>query len=243
MDKPKVRALIVDDERLARKDLMNMLAEIPNVETVGEAQDVPSAIQAIESLNPDIVFLDIQMPGQTGFDLIEQVDYTGKIVFVTAYDDYALRAFEINALDYLMKPVTPDRLQKSIERVHQEVQQSSTKTQEPLKYSDRLFTTIGNKIQFLKIDSIILIQSEGDYTYVTCNNGMKGLVTKPMKEWEERLPENYFCRVHRNSIINTEFIDEVEKWFNYSYRAKLKGIKEPVIISRRYAKKLKDLFA
>lgn len=241
MDEPKVKALVVDDERLARKDLIGMLNEIPNVETVGEAQDVPSAIQAIESYKPDIVFLDIQMPGQTGFDLIEQVDFPGKIVFVTAYDDYALRAFEINALDYLMKPVTPDRLRKSLERVTQEAV-AQPKTQEPLKYNDRLFTTIGNKIQFLKIDTILLIQSEGDYTYVTCNNGVKGLITKPMKEWEERLPESNFCRVHSNSIINIDAINEVEKWFNYSYRVKLKGIEEPVIISRRYAKKLKDLF-
>jgi len=237
----KIKALIVDDERLARKDFTNMLNAIEGVEIVGEAEDVPSAIKAIELLNPDIVFLDIQMPGQSGFDLVEQVDFAGKIVFVTAYDEYALRAFEINALDYLMKPVNPERLKKSIERIHDE-QINKPKFFTPLNYSDRLFTTLGTKVQFLKIESIVLISSDGDYTYVYTNEKNKGLVTKTMKEWEERLPEKHFCRVHRNSIINTEYIEDVEKWFNYSYRVKLKGIAEPVIISRRYAKKLKDIF-
>lgn len=241
MGNQKIRALVVDDERLARKDLSNMLQEIPNVECVGEAEDVPSAIIAINELKPDIVFLDIQMPGQTGFDLVDQVDFDGNIIFVTAYDEYALRAFEINALDYLMKPVSPERLKKSIERINDEPKQKD-KVFTPLNYDDRLFTTIGNKVQFLKINSIVLITSDGDYTNVITNEDTKGLVTKTMKEWDGRLPEKQFCRVHRNSIINTEYIDEVEKWFNYSYRVKLKGIEEPVVISRRYAKRLKDLF-
>lgn len=237
----KYKALVVDDERLARKDLSNMLSEINSVEVIGEAEDVPSALKAISELKPDIVFLDIQMPGQTGFDLVEQVDFKGKIIFVTAYDEFALRAFEINALDYLMKPVNKNRLQKSIERIESEASPKITNLVQ-LKYDDKLFTTIGSKMQFLKINSIQLIQSDGDYTYVTTSEGTKGLITKTMKEWEERLPENHFIRVHRNSIINTNFIDEIEKWFNYSYRVKLKGIEEPVIISRRYAKKLKNLF-
>jgi two-component system LytT family response regulator len=241
MAEQRIRALIVDDERLARKDLTNMLNEIHGVDTVGEAEDVPSALKAIDELKPDVVFLDIQMPGQTGFDLVEQVDFPGKIIFVTAYDEYALRAFEINAMDYLMKPVNIDRLRKSIERINEEPI-NKPKTFTPLNYSDRLFTTVGSKVQFLKIDSIILITSDGDYTHVFTSNNSKGLITKTMKEWEERLPEKQFCRVHRNSIINTEYIEEVDKWFNYSYRVKLRGIDDPVIISRRYAKKLKDIF-
>jgi len=242
MAEKKHKVLVVDDERLARKDIISMLNELPNIDIIGEAEDVPSALKAIQELNPDIVFLDIQMPGQTGFDLVEQVDFKGKIIFVTAYDEYALRAFEINALDYLMKPVTPKRLKKSIDRIQYETI-DKPKTFTPLKYTDRLFTTIGNKMQFLKIESIVLITSDGDYTHVYTHNNKKGLVTKTMKEWEERLPEKYFCRIHRNSIINIEYIDEVEKWFNYSFRVKLKGIEEPVVISRRYSKKLKDIFS
>ncbi len=241
MANKKYKALVVDDERLARKDLTNMLIELNQVEVVGEAEDVPSALKAIEELKPDIVFLDIQMPGQSGFDLVEQVDFPGKVIFVTAYDEFALRAFEINALDYLMKPVNKDRLKKSIERIELN-EPTSIKVYPKLQYNDRLFTTLGNKVQFLKVNTIVHIQAEGDYTMVVTSEGTKGLITKTMKEWEERLPDNFFCRVHRNSIINTEFIVEVEKWFNYSYQAKLKGVEEPIIISRRYAKKLKDLF-
>ncbi|HAM98524.1 MAG TPA: DNA-binding response regulator [Marinilabiliales bacterium] len=237
----KIRALVVDDERLARKDLTSMLADFPEIAVVGEAQDVPSAIKAIEAHHPDLIFLDIQMPGQTGFDLVEQIDFSGKIIFVTAFDEFALRAFEINALDYLMKPVSPDRLKKALTRLQPDEESKPTEYP-PLQYEDRIFTTMGNKVQFLKVNSIVLIQAEGDYTYITCNNGQKGLVTKAMKEWEERLPEKQFCRVHRNAIINTDYIEDIEKWFNYSYRVLLKGIKEEVIISRRYAKKLKDMF-
>jgi two-component system LytT family response regulator len=242
MDSSKIKVLVVDDERLARKDLSSMLAEYPEIELVGEAQDVPSAIKAIEELKPDLVFLDIQMPGQTGFDLMDQIDFDGKIVFVTAYDEYALRAFEINALDYLMKPVSHERLKKTLSRFDS-VDEVKPKNYAPLNYDDRLFTTLGTKVQFLKINSIVLIQAEGDYTYITCNDGHKGLVTKSMKEWEERLPPTHFCRVHRNSIINTNYIEEVDKWFNYTLRVRLKHIKDEVVISRRYAKKLKDHFS
>lgn len=241
MGELQLRVIVVDDERLARKGLISMFQDLPNIECVGEAEDVPSAIIAINELKPDIIFLDIQMPGQSGFDLVEQIDFDGNIIFVTAFDEYALRAFEINALDYLMKPVSHERLIKSIERIHDKPKQKE-KGFTPLNYDDRLFTTIGNKVQFLKINTIVLITSDGDYTNVVNDDKTKGLVTKTMKEWEQRLPEKQFCRVHRNSIINTEYIVEVEKWFNYSYRVKLKGIDEPVIISRRYAKKLKDIF-
>lgn len=237
----KYKALVVDDERLARKGLIDLLQLIPEVEVVGEADCVPAAIEAINNLKPDVVFLDIQMPGQTGFDLAEQVDFDGRIIFVTAYDEYALRAFEINALDYLMKPVSKERLENAIDRIARP-QKENTHNYEKLHYDDQLFTTIGSKMQFLKINKLVLIQSDGDYTNINLNNGQHGLVNKTMKEWEERLPDNHFVRVHRTSIINTEYIENIEKWFNYSYRATLKGIEEPVVISRRYAKKLKDLF-
>lgn len=237
----KIKALIVDDERLARRSLTSLLEQIPVIEIVGEADDVPSAKEAILQLSPDIIFLDIQMPGQTGFHLVEQVDFTGRIIFVTAYDEYALRAFEVNALDYLMKPVNLERLKSTIDRIDNKTEKIPPKHNK-LQYDDQLFTTIGTKMQFLKINHITLIQSDGDYTNIHLNTGIHGLANKTMKEWEERLPETHFVRVHRNSIINTEHIENIEKWFNYSFRATLKGIEEPVVISRRYAKKLKGIF-
>jgi two-component system LytT family response regulator len=242
MANEKLKALIIDDERLARLDLRNMLETVETVEVIGEAEDVPSGIEAIEKLKPNVVFLDIQMPGQTGFDLVSQIDFDGHIIFVTAYDEYALRAFEVNAMDYLMKPVTQDRLQKSLAKISEDKQPLDEEKKPKLTISDRLFTTVGSKVTFLKIENIILIQSDGDYTKVHTSCGINGLVTKTMKEWEHRLPKNVFCRVHRNAIINTEYIENMEKWFNYSYQIKLQDIDEPVIMSRRYAKKLKDIF-
>lgn len=241
----KHKALVVDDERLARKSLINLLDELSEIEVVAEAEDVKSAVEAIKQHQPDVVFLDIQMPGATGFELLDYIDYQGHIIFVTAYDDYALRAFEINALDYLMKPVHINRLTQAIQRLEtnkEEVQKKRTTRHDKLHYDDQLFTTLGTKMQFLKINQIVLIQSDGDYTQVYTSNGKHGLANKTMKEWEERLPENHFLRVHRTSIVNTEYIDSIDKWFNYSYQIKLKGIEEAVIVSRRYAKKMKDLF-
>ena len=241
----KYKALIVDDERLARKSLINLLDKVENIKVIAEAEDVKSAVKAIETHLPDVVFLDIQMPGATGFELLDHINYQGRIIFVTAYDEYALRAFEINALDYLMKPVNLDRLQQAAQRLDQnkkEKQEKHNSKHEKLQYEDQLFTTLGTKMQFLKVNQIVLIQSDGDYTDVYTNNGKHGLANKTMKEWEKRLPEKHFLRIHRTSIINTEYIDSIEKWFNYSYQVKLKDIEEPVIISRRYAKKLKDLF-
>jgi two-component system LytT family response regulator len=237
----KFKALVVDDERLARKGLVDQLNLIQEIEVVGEADCVPAAIEAIKKLKPDVIFLAILMPGQSGFELVEKIDFEGKIIFVTAYDEYALRAFEINALDYLMKPVSKERLENAIDRITSP-QKEADHCHDQLHYDDQLFTTIGSKMQFLKINQIKLIQSDGDYTNVNLDSGTHGLVNKTMKEWEERLPENHFVRVHRTSIINTAYIENIEKWFNYSYRVVLKGIEEPVVISRRYAKKLKDLF-
>lgn len=241
MSKVEYNALIVDDERLARKELISMLSEFACIKTIHEADDVKSALKMIETVNPNLIFLDIQMPGETGFDLINQIEYSGKIIFVTAYDQYAIRAFEVNAMDYLLKPVTAERLQKSINKLDTEtVKQANTEYN--LDYNDRLFLTLGSQMLFVKISSILTIESEGDYTMVYTEEGQKGLVSKSMKEWELRLPANYFCRIHRATIVNLEFVENIEKWFNYSYRLHIKGKEEPYIISRRYAKQIKEKF-
>lgn len=237
--KATMTALIVDDERLSRKELALMLAGNPRLKVIGEAEDVPSAIVNIKELNPDLIFLDIQMPGQTGFDLLEQIDYEGRIIFVTAYDEYAIRAFEVNALDYLLKPVSPERLEKSVSRLFEDAE-PAVEPKKVLNWNDRLFILFGNQMRFLKISTIVCIIAEGDYSKVYTTDQQPGLVLKSMQEWEERLPESYFCRIHRSAIINMDFADRLEKWFNYSYQVHLKGYPEPLVISRRYAKKIKD---
>lgn len=236
------KAIVVDDERLARKELIKMLEEFNNVDVVGDADSVDSAVIQIEEKSPDIVFLDIQMPGKSGFDLLDEVDFNGTIIFVTAYDAYAIRAFEVNALDYLLKPVSHERLEKAISRVVSDMPNEIIITK-GLELSDRLFLTIGNQMKFICVNSIVAILAEGDYTMLYLNDGSRGLVTKPMKEWETRLPIATFCRIHRSSIINTDYVEKVEKWFNYSYRIYLKHLDEPLVVSRRYAKKIKDQFS
>jgi two-component system LytT family response regulator len=233
------KALVVDDERLARKDLASLLRAHENIIVVGEADDVPSAIKAIEKLNPDVIFLDIQMPGDSGFDLLDKTDVEARVIFVTAYDEYAIRAFEVNALDYLLKPVNPGRLAKALERLELQERETPAKVRR-LSYNDRLFLMLGRNFKFLKVNTLITVTAAGDYSEILASDGNKGLTLKSMKEWEARLPEQHFIRIHRSTIVNMEFIDRVEEWFNYSFRVYLKGVEEPYVISRRYATRLKD---
>lgn len=236
--KDKYKTIIVEDERLARLELMSLLAEFDNIEVVGEAWDVPSAIECIKAWHPDIIFLDIQMPGESGFDLLEKINFSGHVIFVTAFDEFAIRAFEVNALDYLLKPVSPKRLQTTINRI--ESGDVTKITGKMLTYDDRLFLMVGNKMRFLKIADIICIQAVGDYSKVFLTRSPSGLVLKTMTEWEKRLPENCFSRIHKSTIINLEFVEKIEKWMNYSYRIYLKEIKDPLVLSRRYARQLKE---
>jgi two-component system LytT family response regulator len=237
--KNKYRAIIIDDERLARKDLKSLLADYPSIEIVGEADNVSSALKLIEEKTPNLLFLDIQMPGETGFDLLEKIDQPVQIIFVTAFDEYAIQAFEVDAIDYLLKPVNPDRMKKTIERLgHTDNGQLATRRQ--LDINDTMFLTVNTHPRFVRISSIICIQSAGDYVEIVTSDGKKGLVQKSMTEWEERLPENYFCRIHRSTIINLEHIVRIEEWFNNAYRVYLRNIETPVEMSRRYAVKIKN---
>ncbi len=237
--KKSYNVLVVDDERLARKDLIAQLGAYDNIHVVGEADDVPSAAKAVEKLSPDVIFLDIQMPGQSGFDLLEKADVEAHVIFVTAYDEYAIRAFEVNALDYLLKPVNTDRLAKALEKLELHEQEIPAKVRR-LAYDDRLFLMLGRHFKFLTVNRILTISAAGDYSEVLTSDGHRGLTLKSMKEWETRLPPQHFIRIHRSTIINMEFVDRVEEWFNFSFKVFLKGIEEPFLISRRYATRLKD---
>jgi two-component system, LytTR family, response regulator len=235
------RALLVDDERLARKELRSMLSEHPSVEVVGEAENVEQAMRLIGAQQPQVVFLDIQMPGESGFALLEKVAADFKVIFVTAFDAYAIRAFEVNALDYLLKPINPDRLARAIERLSA-VEIPQPQAARKLEYEDRLFIEIDERSRFLKINSIVCISAAGDYSQVITSDGEKSLVLKSLKEWEDRLPERYFARIHRSTIINMEYIERIVGWFNRSYQVHLKHLEEPLTMSRRYAVKLKLKF-
>jgi two-component system, LytTR family, response regulator len=235
----KFKSIIVDDEDLARNDLKMLLSKFPAIEVVGEADNITSAVQLIEKTNPNLIFLDIQFPGETGFDLLNKIEIKSKIIFVTAYDEYAIRAFEVNAQDYLLKPVNPQRLAHTLERIEED---RDLVIEEKRKFSieDSVFLEVNSKWQFIKITSIIKISSSGNYSEISTINGVKGLTTKSLKEWEIRLPESAFIRIHRSTIINIDYIEKVEPWFNYSYSVHLKGLNEPEVMSRRYVSKIKD---
>jgi two-component system, LytTR family, response regulator len=234
------KALIIDDERLARRELRMLLTEHTEIEIIGEAESLKDALHKINLNKPDVIFLDVQMRGETGFDLLEQLDFSGKIIFVTAFDEFAVRAFEVNALDYLLKPINPNRLSQALERLQND-SDISPKTLRKLEYDDRLFLEINNRSVFLGVSSIICISASGDYSEIYTADGKKLLIAKSLREWEERLPKN-FVRIHRSTIINFEYVEKVESRFNRSYRVFLNGIKEPFTISRRYSVAIKERF-
>jgi two-component system LytT family response regulator len=231
-------AVIVDDERLARRELISLLEAHPEVRIVGEADSVARAAQLVNREEPDVVFLDIQLVGETGFDLFELLEAEPAIVFVTAYEQHAIRAFDVNALDYLLKPVTPERLAAALEKLARPT--SATPAVEPLDYQDRLFLRLDDRMTFLRVDTIKYITAAADYSYLHTVDGKRRLVHKPLKEWEDRLPANYFLRIHRSTIINMEHVERLEPWSNYSYRVYLADVSDPLTMSRRYALKAKD---
>jgi two-component system, LytTR family, response regulator len=234
------KAVIVDDERLARNKLRQMLAAYPQIEVVGEADGVEESLKVFERQTPDVVFLDVQMPGESGFELLSKAECRFKTIFVTAFDEYAIRAFEVNALDYLLKPIKSERLARAIERLATGTTEKEKFSRPPLEYDDHLFLTIGDYSRFVKVNEIKCIAAADIYSEVYMTDGAKLLTTKSLSEWAERLPQKHFLRIHRSTIINIEHVEAIKKWFNYSYQVQVRGITEPFVMSRRYAAKLKD---
>ena len=232
------KAIIIDDEELARKELKRLLGDHQNITIIGEADCVTEAKSLVELHLPDLLFLDIQMPGETGFDLLDQIDFNGQIIFITAYDSYAMRAFEVNALDYLLKPISSERLEIALSRLEMD-QKEKPNYNKKLNYNDRLFILMGKQMVFLEISKIVYIRAEGDYSMVYTSDKMKGLIMKSLNEWDERLPDTYFCRIHRSSIINLEYVYKIDKELNYDFSVHIRGLDKPILMSRRYARVIK----
>ncbi|HVN59295.1 MAG TPA: LytTR family DNA-binding domain-containing protein [Bacteroidales bacterium] len=234
-----LETIIVDDERLARNALRSLLEEIAEIHIIGEADSVDSGLRLIKATQPDLIFLDIQLAGETGFDLLEKAGTDAGIIFVTAYDEFALRAFEVNALDYLLKPVTQPRLRVTIDKILVKSKEN-LKNARSLDYDDSIFLMLTNKHIFLRIDTIVYITASKDYTEVYLNDGRKGLTNKPMQEWEIRLPDKHFCRIHRSTLVNLNYIARLEEYFNNSFQVYLKGMEKPFTMSRRYAAAIRN---
>jgi two-component system, LytTR family, response regulator len=235
------KVVIIDDERLARNKLRSLLEEHTEIRVVGEADGVGAALRVIEDAEPDLLFLDVQMPGQSGFDLVNQIKRPVKIIFVTAFDEYAIRAFEINALDYLLKPINPDRLARAINRLPHTAS-GPDQPARPLEYDDFLLLPFGDTSIFLKLSAIKCICAAGVYSEVITTDSQKAMVLRSLNEWEARLPEKHFARIHRSTIVNLACVERIENWFNQSSRLFLKHTAEPFSVSRRYAARLRLKF-
>jgi two-component system LytT family response regulator len=236
------RALLVDDERLACVQLRGQLARFPQIEVVAEADSVSKALEAAHHFQPDVVFLDIQMPGRSGFDFLEQAGGDFRIIFVTAYDQFALRAFEVNAVDYLLKPVRFERLADALRRVPESIASPPPANGAPLQYTDYLFVRDGLRPQFLKVQAIQYIVAAGSYCEIFTADGQKFMLLQALKEWEERLPPKRFARIHRSCIVNLDNVQRVAAMGNNTFEVFLQGKPEPLSISRRYALALKHSF-
>lgn len=241
------RSLIIDDERLAREELKSLLKDYHEIEIIDEAKNGEEGIEKIKELKPDLVFLDINMPGMNGFDMIKHLEEIPRVIFVTAYDEYAIKAFEVNALDYIMKPVDPDRLKEAIQKLGNEddyistQQHLSSRKDRVLSVNDRVFIKDGEKCWFIELSKVRMMESDGNYVKVYFDN-FRPLILRSLNSFEERLDPEYFFRANRKFIINLQWISSIENWFNGGLQVELRE-GEKVEISRRQAIRFKEMMS
>jgi two-component system LytT family response regulator len=242
-----IRAIIIDDERLARNELKKLLLDFPEIEVIAEAANAAEGVERIDSLTPDLIFLDIQMPGKTGFDMLAELERAPNVIFTTAYDEYALKAFEVNALDYLLKPVEPKRLADALQKlqIEEDKEPMSDHTisinRSILNEHDQVFVKDGERCWFVKLSDIRLFESVGNYAKVYFGPN-KPLILKSLNALEERLDEKVFFRANRKHIVNLRLIEKIEPYFNGGLLLEMKG-GEKIEVSRRQTVKFKEMMS
>lgn len=244
-----MKALIIDDEELAREELRRLLAAHPEIEIVGEVDEVPSARTRLEVPDYDLVLLDIQLAGGSGFDLVPHVAPSARIIFVTAHNEFAVRAFEVNALDYLLKPVSAKRLAASFARLAAPAAASNAAPPpEPdaaeralgtLAPSDRVFLKNDRGARFVPLADLSSIVSCDNYTEVHVADGSRFLVRRSLKTWEAALPPEMFVRVHRQALVNLALIERIDGFDSETPTLQLRGVKQPVACSHRLTPELR----
>ena len=243
----KRTALIIDDERLARNELKRLLQEYQEIEIIGEAANADEAHKLILELSPDLIFLDIQMPAKTGFDLLAELDRLPLVIFTTAHDEFALKAFDVNALDYLLKPIDPQRLADAVQKLmitderEALVTEDKTEGRSFLSESDQVFVKDGEKCWFVKLSEIRLFEYVGNYARVFFGPN-KPLILKSLNSLEERLDQRTFFRANRKHIVNLRMIEKVEPFFNGGLLLEIKG-GEKIEVSRRQAVRFKEMMS
>ena len=238
----QIKAVIVEDSRLARNELKELIKSYPKIEVIGEAENVDKGFALIEEHNPDLLFLDINMPEKDGFELLEMLDDVPITIFTTAFDEYAIKSFEYNALDYLLKPINEKRFAQAIEKVEEKLsknREATTKENtERLTGNSQIFIKDGEKCWLIKVGDISHFEIVGNYTRVFFQDE-KPMLYKSLNQVEDKLPEKYFFRANRQQIINTNFIANVVPWFNGKLKLTMANGEE-IEVSRRQSYLFKD---
>lgn len=240
------KVILIDDERLAREELKSLLKDYTEIEIIGEAKNGEEGIQMINDLKPDLIFLDISMPGMTGFEMLKNLPEIPRVIFVTAYDDYALEAFKVNALDYILKPIDPDRLEEAIAKLKDkedqefESDESYDRSTRVLSSTDRIFIKDNEKCFFVRLSEVRLLESDGNYVKVHFGKN-RPMILRSLNRFEERLDKEVFFRANRKFIVNLDHIVSIENWFNGGLQVELET-GEKIEISRRQAIRFKETF-
>ncbi len=236
----KRKAIIIDDEYLAISELDLMLKAFPSIEVIHKSEKAKEAVLSVNQLKPDVIFLDINMPGMSGFELLENLEEVPDVIFVTAYDEYAIKAFEINALDYLLKPINPDRLSEAIERMEKRTNQSEEKdANERLSMDKRIFIKDGEKCYFVPLADIFLLESDGNYVKVYFED-KKPMLHKSLTYMENRLPEEVFFRANRQFLFNMNYIKKIDPYFNSTLLVELES-GHKIDLSQRQSVKFREI--
>ncbi len=224
-----MKTMIIDDEPPARRELRRLLVDFPWIEVVGEAGNVEEAAKKVEALSPGLLFLDVQMPGGSGFDLLTRLEYAPQVIFTTAHDEHAVRAFEVNALDYVLKPIDPERLAAAVSRVR-----AASVAPEPGEVLEQIFVKDGPRCWFVPLREVRLLTSEGNYVRLSWGT-RQPLLGRALVSLEQRLDPKRFFRANRRQILNLDFVENVELGIGGRLHVQLRDGPE-VEISRRQAR-------
>jgi len=240
-----IRTVLVDDVEVMRVTLKKVLAQFPHIEIVGEASTFDEARDVINSLQPDLVLLDIDLNGLTSIDLIGELNCTPKIIFITSHENFAVKAFELNAVDYIIKPISAKRISTAIDKItkpNDELSGASSENDETFQSDQIILLNFDNKMNFIKIKDINFIEAYGNYTKVNMDDGKLSITYNSIKNWDSKLPEDIFIQIHRSTIVNLLNVQKIEKWTNDTGRLYLKDIEKPFEISRSYFFQIKKKY-
>lgn len=233
-----MKTILIDDERLARKELSTLLKEYDFIDIVDECANADEAVVSIKKHKPDLLFLDIEMPEKSGFDLLEELEEIPQVIFVTAFDEYAIKAFEVNATDYILKPVDPKRLDQLMAKLEKPKKKMDSEQSSTLSYEDQIFIKDGDNCWFVKLSEIRFFESVGNYVKVYFGEN-KPMLLKSLNKIEERLVEKEFFRVNRKHIVNMTWVEKVDNWFSGGLKLTLKNGEE-IEVSRRQSQRFRE---